>query len=174
VSDFRSAAARADSPRDALERLNQQLLMRATRGLFVTMTYLVLEAKTGEVCYATGGHLPLLRRSGQTHEVEILYGDEGLPLGIEQQSLLADRKIQLAPGDTLLLVTDGVVEALSPDRNVFDMDVLAEAFRQQDSGFDDVVDGIFNAIGKISAEAAEDDLTVMAVTWTPHHMGVRT
>ena len=78
------------------------------------MTYLVLEAQTGELCYATGGHLPMLRRSGATHEVEILYGDEGLPLGIEKDSLLADRKIQLAPGDTLLLVTDGVVEAWVP------------------------------------------------------------
>lgn len=174
VSDFRLAAARAGSPCDALERLNQQLLRRATRGLFVTMTYLVLEAKTGEVCYATGGHLPLLRRSGQTHEVEILYGDEGLPLGIERESLLADRKIQLEPGDTLLLVTDGVVEALSPDRNVFEMDVLAGVFRKQDSGFSEVVDGIFNAIGKISSQPAEDDLTVMAITWTPQPARVRT
>ena len=173
VSDFRSAAARAGSPCEALERLNQQLLRRATRGLFVTMTYLVLEAKTGEVCYATGGHLPLLRCSGQTHEVEILYGDEGLPLGIERESLLADRKVQLAPGDTLLLVTDGVVEALSPDRNVFDMEVLAQVFRRQDSEFGDVVDGIFHAIGMVSSQAAEDDLTVLAITWTPQPVGVR-
>ena len=76
----------------------------------------------------------MLRRSGATQEVEILYGDEGLPLGIEKDSLLADRKIQLAPGDTLLLVTDGVVEALAPDRSVFKMDKLAEIFRQQGSG----------------------------------------
>ncbi len=79
ISDFRAAAARASSPREALERLNQQFLMRSTRGLFVTMAYLVLEAQSGEVCYATGGHLPMLRRSGATPDVEILYGDEGLP-----------------------------------------------------------------------------------------------
>ena len=134
ISDFRAATARASSPRDALERVNQQLLMRSTRGLFVTMTYLALEALTGELCYATGGHLPMLRRSGATHEVEILYGDEGLPLGIEKDSLLTDRKIQLAAGDTLLLVTDGVVEALGPDRDHFQMDKLAEIFRQAGSG----------------------------------------
>ena len=174
ISDFRAAAARACSPREALERLNQQLLMRATRGLFVTMTYLVLEAKTGEVCYATGGHLPMLRRSGATHEVEILYGDEGLPLGIERDSLLADRKIQLAPGDTLLLVTDGVVEALGPDRNVFKMDDLANVFRQQGSSAGNVVEGVFDEIGRVSPEPAEDDLTVLAVTWTPQPTGVRT
>jgi sigma-B regulation protein RsbU (phosphoserine phosphatase) len=173
ISDFRAAAARASTPREALERLNQQLLLRATRGLFVTMTYLVLEAQTGELCYATGGHLPMLRRSGATQEVEILYGDEGLPLGIEKDSMLVDRKIQLAAGDTLLLVTDGVVEALGPDRNVFKMDRLAEILHQQGSGDGQLVEGIFEEIGRMATAPPEDDLTVLAVTWTPPHSGVR-
>jgi len=172
ISDFRAAAARTSSPREALERLNQQLMMRSTRGLFVTMTYLVLEAETGELCYATGGHLPMLRRSGATHEVEILYGDEGLPLGIEKDALLVDRKIQLAAGDTLLLVTDGVVEALGPDRTTFKMEHLAEIFRQEGSGASQLVEDIFERIGRISAGPPEDDLTVLAVTWTPQRTGV--
>jgi sigma-B regulation protein RsbU (phosphoserine phosphatase) len=174
ISDFRAAAIRAASPREALERLNQQLLMRSTRGLFVTMTYLVLEAQTGEVCYATGGHLPMLRRSGATHEVDIIYGDEGLPLGIEKDSLLADRKIQLAPGDTLLLVTDGVVEALESDRSVFKLDKLALSLCQANSGASQVVESIFKEISRISSEPPEDDLTVLAVTWTPPQRGVQT
>ena len=115
----------------------------------------------------------MLRRSGATHEVEILYGDEGLPLGIEKDSLLADRKIQLASGDTLLLVTDGVVEALGPDRNIFKMDKLAEIFRQQSSSAGQVVEGVFAEIGRVLPEPAEDDLTVLAVTWTPQTTGVQ-
>lgn len=172
ISDFRAAAARASQPREALERVNQQLMMRATRGLFVTMTYLVLEAQTGELCYSTGGHLPILRRKGATGEVEILYGDEGLPLGIEKDCLLADRKIQLAAGDTLLLVTDGVVEALSPDRSVFRMESLAEIFQKLDSGAGAMVDGIFEEIGRLCPGPPGDDLTVLAITWTPRHPGV--
>jgi sigma-B regulation protein RsbU (phosphoserine phosphatase) len=172
ISDFRTAAARAGSPRNALERVNQQLLLRATRGLFVTMTYLVLEAQTGELCYATGGHLPMLRRSGTTHLVEILYRDGGLPLGIEKDSLLADRTINLAPGDTLLLVTDGVVEAVGPDRDHFRMEPLAEISRQASSGAAQVVEDIFEEIGRRCHEPPEDDLTVLAVTWTPQAEGV--
>ena len=173
LSDFRAAAARAASPRDALERLNLQLLTRSTRGLFVTMTYLVLEAHSGELCYATGGHLPMLRRSGATHDVEILYGDEGLPLGIEKDALLANRNIQLAAGDTLLLVTDGVVEALSPDRSVFQIEKLADIFRREASAAGQIVENIFEEIGRISSAPPEDDLTVLAVTWTPQGTGVR-
>lgn len=173
ISEFRVAAARASSPREALERVNQQLLVRATRGLFVTMTYLVLEAQSGELCYSTGGHLPLLRRSGATREVEILKGDEGIPLGIERGARLVDRTIQLADGDTLLLVTDGVVEALGPDRSVFKMDHLAEVFRQKGSAAGQIVEDIFEEIGQISTGPPEDDLTVLAVTWTPQQPGVR-
>ena len=172
ISDFRAAAARTSSPREALERLNQQLMMRATRGLFVTMTYLVLEPQTGQLCYATGGHLPMLRRSGATQEVEILYGDQGLPLGIENDASLVDRKIQLAAGDTLLLVTDGVVEALGPDRTEFKMERLAQIFRGEASGANQLVEDIFERIGEISTGPPEDDLTVLAITWTPQRTGV--
>ncbi len=174
VSDFRSAAARTSSPREALERLNQQLLKRSTRGLFVTMTFMALDAQSGELWYANGGHLPILLRHGPTREVEILYGDEGFPLGIEDRPLLADRKLQLAPGDTLLLVTDGVVEALCGDRAVFKLDKLAEVFSKESSGVDQVVEGIFKEIGRISPEPPEDDLTVLAVMWNPPQSGVAT
>ncbi len=171
ISDFRAAAARASSPREALERVNQQLLLRATRGLFVTMTYLVLEVQTGELCYSTGGHLPMLRRRAGTREVEVLYGDDGLPLGIEKNPLLADRRIQLAAGDTLLLVTDGVVEAVSPDRNVFRMEPLAEVFGGASSGASQLVVDIFEEIGRRCTAPPEDDLTVLALTSTPQQPG---
>ena len=87
--------------------------------------------------------------------------------------MLVDRKIQLAPGDTLLLVTDGVVEALGSDRTVFKMEKLAEIFRQQGSGASQLVEDIFDEIGRISPAPPEDDLTVLAVTWTPQRTGVR-
>jgi sigma-B regulation protein RsbU (phosphoserine phosphatase) len=148
-------------------------LLRSTRGLFVTMTYLVREAQSGELCYATGGHFPMLHRSGVTRDVEIRDGDEGLPLGTEKDSLLADRTIQLAAGDTLLLVTDGVVEALGTDRSVFQIDKRAEIFRKEGSGASQIGEDIFEEIGRISPAPPEDDLTALAVTWTPHGTGVR-
>jgi serine phosphatase RsbU (regulator of sigma subunit) len=116
----------------------------------------------------------MLRRSGATHEVDILYGDEGLPLGIEENPFLTDRKIQLAAGDTLLLVTDGVVEALEANKSVFKLDKLALSLCKADSGASELVESIFEEIGRISPAPPEDDLTVLAVTWTPPQNGVRT
>jgi serine phosphatase RsbU (regulator of sigma subunit) len=115
----------------------------------------------------------MLRRSGATQEVEILYGDEGLPLGIEKDSLLTDRKIQLAAGDTLLLVTDGVVEALGLDRDHFQMDKVPEIFRQAGSIASQRVEDVFEKIGRIRPVPPEDDLTVLAVSRTPPQTGVQ-
>ena len=100
-----------------------------------------------------------------------MYGDDGLPLGIEKNPLLADRRIQLAAGDTLLLVTDGVVEAVSPDRNVFRMEPLAEVFGGASSGASQLVVDIFEEIGRRCTAPPEDDLTVLALTSTPQQPG---
>jgi sigma-B regulation protein RsbU (phosphoserine phosphatase) len=132
----------------------------------------VLDPQAGEVCYAAAGHLPMLRRRGGTHDVEILSGDEGLPLGIEKRPLLADHTLQLAPGDTLLLVTDGVVEVLCHDRAVFKMDRLAEIFRRAGAGAGQLVEGIFDEMGRLCSVPPGDDLTVLAITWTPERAGV--
>jgi serine phosphatase RsbU (regulator of sigma subunit) len=97
--------------------------------------------------------------------------DEGLPLDIEEQPLLADRKVPLAPGDTLLLVTDGVVETLTGDRTFFNMDKLAAILGQDGSGPAQLVEDIFEEMGRISPGPPEDDLTVLAVIRTPQHSG---
>ena len=146
-------------------------LLCSTRGLFVTMTYLALDAQWGEVCYATGGHRPILRRHGATREVEIVYGDEGLPLGIEEHSLVADRKAQLAPADTLLRVTDGVVEALSGDKTVFNKEKLAALLGRDGSGPEQLVEDTFEEMGRISPGPREDELSVLPVSWTPPFSG---
>ena len=59
ISDFARKPSGPSGPREALERLNDRLLARSTRGMFVTMTYLVLDAASGEVSYSSAGHLPI-------------------------------------------------------------------------------------------------------------------
>lgn len=165
VSDFRAAALRAGSPHDVLERLNQQLLVRSTRGLFVTMTYLVLDSASGELRYSSAGHLPILRRKGETGIVEVLAEDRGLPLGIVSRPNLCERCLVLEPRETLLLVTDGVIEALSGNHATFDFDRLVEIFRRQPPADNRLVDAVFEEIGRVSAAARpEDDMTVLTLS----------
>ncbi len=165
ISDFRTAAVRAESPHAALERLNQQLLARSTRGMFVTMAYLVLNPVSGEVSYSTGGHLPILLRTRGECPIEILREDEGLPLGISVRPRLFDRRLQLDPGATLLLVTDGVIEALSDNHGPITFDKLAEVFCRVNPPGDRVVDAVFEEIRKHSRAPYEDDMTAVSLSW---------
>jgi serine phosphatase RsbU (regulator of sigma subunit) len=114
----------------------------------------------------------MLRRSGATHDVEIQYRDEGLSLGIEKDSLLANRRILDALGAALLLVTEGAGEGLGPHRTACKMENLAEIFLREDSGVGQLGEDVFEEIGRISPAPAQDELTVLAGTWTPRHTGV--
>lgn len=166
ISEFRTAALRTDSPRDALERLNRQLLTRSTRGMFVTMTYLILDTSSGEVSYSSGGHLPALRRRGRTGAVEVLKEERGLPLGIAARPELDERHLTLETHDTLLLITDGVIEGLSRARADIAINKLLDVLRRQDSNHDQLVDTVFEEIAKLSpSQCPQDDMTVLSLAW---------
>ena len=102
------------SPARVLSRLNdyvcdtKQFEEQPEEG-FVTLTLAILDPVTGEASVVNAGaELPLLlRKDGQAEAVDI----GGLPLGVERGELYPVTSRQLAPGDTLLLVTDGVTEA---------------------------------------------------------------
>ncbi len=166
ISDFRAAALRTSSPQEALEKLNQMLLARSTRGIFVTMTYLVLDSSTGELKYSSGGHLPALWRRGGTGQVQILDENAGMPLGIVSSPDLGERTLRLEADDQLLLVTDGVVEGLCACHDVFSFEKLVKLFEAPRNHENGVVDVVFEEIARASsAGVQQDDMTVLAIGW---------
>src|SRR5207244_1683841 len=70
---------------------------------------LVVDPLTGEAVYASAGAEPLLvvRASGEAEALK----SPALPLGVEQEMQYGETLVRLEPGDTALLVTDGITEA---------------------------------------------------------------
>ncbi len=166
ISDFRASALRANGPREALERVNQLLLARSTRGMFVTMTYLVLDPAAGEIRYSSAGHLPALRRSGRTKAVRALDSDQGLPLGISESPGLEEGRVKLERDDALLLVTDGVIEGLCDCHEKFSLEKLIEVFSRASSGHEQYVDAVFEEIAHLSPpRLQQDDMTALSISW---------
>jgi serine phosphatase RsbU (regulator of sigma subunit) len=95
--------------------------------MFVTLAHGLYDPATGDIDLAIAGHPPpLLRRAdGRIEEVEI---PSGRLLGYPAGPLdLRDGRLSLAPGDMLVFVTDGILEARSPvDRSLFGSDRLKE------------------------------------------------
>jgi serine phosphatase RsbU (regulator of sigma subunit) len=98
-------------PEDALARLNQAFCHDRWGGKFVTMLVAVLDPLQHEVCIVNAGHMaPLLRHiSGEVEEVGESKG--GLPLGIDGDSTYEQFSVRLAPGESLIMYTDGVLDA---------------------------------------------------------------
>jgi serine phosphatase RsbU (regulator of sigma subunit) len=111
----RHLAPSAAGPADALARLNDALAADNPSGMFVTLAHGIYDPRTGCVVLASGGHpRPLLRRAdGRVEEVPVR---NGRLLGYEAGDIgLADLKLTLGPGETLVLYTDGFTEARLPD-----------------------------------------------------------
>ena len=101
-------------PDELLRHLNGHLARSYTRdGTFVTAFYAVLDPARRTLTYATAGHNPprLVRRGGQ---VIPLNRNGDVPMGIIEGQTYRQATEPLAPGDLLLLYTDGITEAMAP------------------------------------------------------------
>ena len=101
------------APGQVLAQANELLCQRNPMQLFVTVCYAVFDPASGSLVYASGGHPEPLRRR-LDGSVEVLPCARDLALAVLPQQQYAERASRLAPGDTLLLYTDGVTEAFSP------------------------------------------------------------
>jgi serine phosphatase RsbU (regulator of sigma subunit)/anti-sigma regulatory factor (Ser/Thr protein kinase) len=115
-SMLRAAAERLIAPGAVLERVNDVLHKEIPPKMFVTCLYAVLDPATGHLCYANAGHdLPYCCTAAGVTELRA----RGMPLGLMPGMQYEEKETVLQPGDTLLLYSDGLVEAHAPDREMF-------------------------------------------------------
>jgi phosphoserine phosphatase RsbU/P len=123
----RHLAHATGSPAETLRKLNDALAADNPSAMFVTLAHGIYDPRNGEIVLASGGHpAPLIRANdGRVTEMELrngrLLGYQGGDLG------LADFRLQLATGETLIFYTDGFTEAHPPDSSsLFGIDRLKE------------------------------------------------
>jgi PAS domain S-box-containing protein len=95
-------------PAEVLEKTNRLELAQEEADM-ATLVYAVLDPATWRLDLASAGHLPplLVRADGGA---ELLPGSQGVPLGVVDDATYTDEQLELAPGETLLLYTDGLIE----------------------------------------------------------------
>jgi serine phosphatase RsbU (regulator of sigma subunit)/pSer/pThr/pTyr-binding forkhead associated (FHA) protein len=114
-AEVRYCLASFADPAAAMERLNAVFCESRWEDRFVTMVLAVLDPLRHEVSIVNAGHLaPLVRHA--SGEVEAV-GQQisGLPLGVEGQCRYEPLRVPLAPGDSLVLYTDGLPDAVNPE-----------------------------------------------------------
>jgi phosphoserine phosphatase RsbU/P len=111
---FRHEARRADQPGPTLADVNRGILSEIPQGM-VTMLYLRLDTTRGLLRLANAGHTFPLFINGSVYELEL----SGLPLGVDGDSDYEEASATVCPGDTVLLYTDGVLEAENPAGEIY-------------------------------------------------------
>jgi hypothetical protein len=111
IGALRSLAADITDPGQLLARLNRQI-HHGQDGGFITCLFAKFDLN-GNVTISNAGHLPPYRNG------EELPLENGLPLGLMPDEFYPEFRLQLAPGDTLMMLSDGVVEARDKNGDLF-------------------------------------------------------
>jgi serine phosphatase RsbU (regulator of sigma subunit) len=162
---FKEAIARGASPAEILARTNDVLAGDLiASGLFLSAFAARYDPATGTLEFADAGHnRPLLYRAA-TGRCETV-ATEGFLIGVKEETEYRDRRASLAPGDALVLYTDGVVEARDGAGEFFGdarLGALVEARGGEPA--EALGEGIFEAVeGFAGAAPLRDDVTVVVV-----------
>ena len=112
-----------DDPREIALRLNQYFASpQVDRQVFITAIVGILDIKTATLRIVRAGHPPPIFIPGKESEKIRELESKGLGLGLERsgkifEETLKEKKLKLNPGDSLILYTDGVVEAARPEES---------------------------------------------------------
>jgi Serine phosphatase RsbU, regulator of sigma subunit len=159
-----AAAQAGNPPAETLEQVNRLLLENSREGFFVTVFYAILNLETGQLVYTNAGHtLPLLLRKNhrETHWLE----KGGMPLGVTSELKLDNKKNNINPGDHLVLYTDGVTEARSPEDTLFGEDRLFNTLHSFPARSEEsLIEVLDTRILEFQANApAADDVTIFVI-----------
>ena len=161
---LKGAAIGNHHPGPTLKEVNDLLCEDNDAMMFVTLLYAVYDPATGEVSYANGGHnTPVVVHADGSYTILPMTG--GIALGVMPDFEFDQDSVKLLPGDTLVLYTDGVTEAMNEDGEEYGMDRLCEVLAAAPSiQAQDISDTIFESIREFAGEAPQsDDITCLTL-----------
>ena len=159
---LRTLARQCETPDEILRRLNDELAAQNPRAMFVTMV--CLDARRGgRVTCANAGHdTSLLVGSGALRSV---FPSSGTVLGLFPDQRYSSESVELAPGDMLVLSTDGVSEAANPGGALFGEERLHACFEKgADATAADSAHRLLASVRDFAAGAPQsDDITILSL-----------
>ena len=153
-------------PGELLTHLNAHLARRYTRptGTFVTAFYAVFDPVGGTITYASAGHTPPRMRRSPDGPLCILNRAQKLPLGIKPEEVYPEQSIALQPGDRIVLLTDGVIEAVNREGDMFGNGRIDEALAERVPSAAAMLNSILDSWNAFTAGVPfADDRTLVVV-----------
>jgi len=157
---LRAFAMRLVEPGVVLESVNEHLFPDMPAKMFVTCLYGVLDPASGLLRFANAGHdVPYLKTADGVVELRA----RGMPLGLMLGMEYEEREMVLAPGDGVLLHSDGIVEAHAPDREMYGFPRLKAAVAKG-AGGQALIDLVLAELALFVGPGAEQEDDIMMLT----------
>lgn len=161
---IKSAAQTGLSPKDVLEKVNNQLCENNEAEMFVTVWLGVLEISTGRMICANAGHeYPAVRRKDGSFE---LFKDKhGFVLAGMENVKYREYELILEPGDSVFVYTDGVPEATNAQNELFGTDrMLAALNKEEYAGCEGLLSAVHREIDTFAGCVPQfDDITMLCL-----------
>ena len=150
------------APCELCQRLNRILCDLTPVGKFISFFYAVLDSQDKRLTYCNAGHNPplLIRADGRSTELNAA----GAVLGQFPDWRYEQSEVQIRSGDTLLLFTDGLVEACNPDEESFGEDKAVWTVQENpNSSAEDLMALLIRAASQHGGEAFQDDASLIVL-----------
>ncbi len=163
----------AASPRELLIEVNRRLTEHLDQRSFVTMTYATIDLDEGTLVSARAGHPPLIV-AGADGQLDIVAPD-GMILGLRLpgvggrfEQILEEHTRPIAPGDVIVLYTDGITEAMDGAGELFGDDALARVVASQhELGAAGIRERVVREVKAFVGDAEpHDDMTMIVIKAT--------
>ena len=186
---LRTYAQRLFSPSEVLKLSNEALVTDIPPNMFITCLYAILEPQSGRLVYANAGHdLPYWRRrthsassstnssGGSSSEegagaaLEVVMAEElratGMPLGLMPRMSYEEKQIVVGEGESVLFYSDGLVEAHSPEYEMFGFPRLQGMVgTHREGGGSTLIGYLLSELSRFVGEGweQEDDITLVTL-----------
>jgi len=164
-SEVRYRLVTEGDPRRAIEALNREFSRPENDPWFVTFILCVLDPSKNEVAIVNAGHKPIIRRNAQTGNMEELGEDEiGLPLGCDESIEYDLYTTSLQPGDSLLIYTDGINEAMNSKEKLYGVDRVRQVIHTGPERIDELCDSLLSDMRQFTEDRPQsDDICVIGL-----------
>lgn len=169
---LKNIAQAGHSPKEVLEKVNNELCVNNEAEMFVTVWLGILQISTGKLICANAGHeYPVLKKAGGDYE--LIKDKHGFVLAGMEGSRYKEYELQIEPGDRLFLYTDGVVEATNAGNELYGTDRMLKALNSnRDENCETLLKRVKEDIDNFVGEAAQfDDITMLSFELKPDSVG---
>ncbi|GIN22157.1 MAG TPA: phosphoserine phosphatase [Bacillus bacterium] len=147
-------------PGSILRSLNRVVESNVDPSMFITMCFGVFDQRKHTFCYSSAGHEPGFFYRADNKEFKELEG-KGLLLGIDKNTEYREYQLELAPGDMVILLSDGVTECRT-DEGFIEREDLTDLIRKYiDLPAQDIVTSVYKELERLQEFELRDDFTLI-------------